>query len=185
MLGNTADIAPICAAFCVLISFFLMSKDSFAMCWKVFLLYRLALNWIVFKDSAFIAQYTHSILIIKSDHLMLHREIVTIFPAIRTKHINTTLYWQNVGFLILNILVHKETSRFCKISLCGHHLIMWEPKTRISSCVLVAQFCKLQIFRQEGAICSFNLTTNCTLVILNVKFKKKSIKLHSVLWFLK
>jgi hypothetical protein len=49
---------------------------------------------------------------------MLHTEIVTIFPAIRTKHINTIFYGQNVGFLIFNFLEHKETSSFCKISLC-------------------------------------------------------------------
>jgi hypothetical protein len=48
---------------------------------------------------------------------MMYREIVTIFSAIRTKHINIILYVQNVGFLILKLLVHKETSRFCKISL--------------------------------------------------------------------
>jgi hypothetical protein len=54
---------------------------------------------------------------IKSDHLRLHREKVTIFPGIRTKHINTLLYGQKVRFLILNLLVRKETSRFCRISL--------------------------------------------------------------------
>jgi len=37
---------------------------------------------------------------------MLHREIITIFSAIRTKHINTISYG------------HEETPRFCKISLC-------------------------------------------------------------------
>ena len=65
-----------------------LMSSSLAMCWKAILLFRLTLNWIVFKYSPLIAHQTHSILIIKSDNLMLRREIITIFPAISSKHIN-------------------------------------------------------------------------------------------------
>ena len=80
---------------------------------------------------------------------MLHRETVTIFPAIRKKHINTIFYGQNIGFLILKICCVKKRPGFARLFIV-YHLIIWEPKTHTSSCVLIVQFFNFKFLDMKG-----------------------------------
>jgi len=54
-------------------------------------------------------QYTHSISVIKTNQLMLYREIIAVCSQILTKHINT-LCGQNVGLLNVKLVVHIVTA---------------------------------------------------------------------------
>jgi hypothetical protein len=44
---------------------------------------------VIFKDPVRIAQYTLSVSVIKTNHLMLYREIIAVCSEIHTKSINT------------------------------------------------------------------------------------------------
>jgi hypothetical protein len=61
---------------------------------------KIDLNYI-FKKSYRTAQYIHSVSVIKTNQLMLYREIIAVCSEIHTKHINT-LCGQNVGFVNVN-----------------------------------------------------------------------------------
>jgi len=53
------------------------------------MLHGLRLAPVILKDSARIAQSTHSVSVIKTSQLMLRNEIIAVCSEIRTKHTNT------------------------------------------------------------------------------------------------
>jgi len=59
----------------------------------------------IYIHSVRTAQKTHSVSVIKTSHLMLHREIIAVCSEIYTKHTNT-LCGQNVELLNVKLVVH-------------------------------------------------------------------------------
>ena len=62
--------------------------------------------YVVHKHSVHTAQETHTVSVIKTNQLMLYREIIAVCSQIHTKHINT-LCGQNVELLNVKLVLHK------------------------------------------------------------------------------
>jgi hypothetical protein len=63
---------------------------------------------IIYKDLVRTTKYTHSVSVIKTNQLMLYREIIAVCSQIHTKRINT-LCGQNVELYIKTQSVPRST----------------------------------------------------------------------------
>jgi hypothetical protein len=61
------------------------------------------------------AQKTHFVSVIKTNQLMLYREIIAVCSEIHTKHINT-FCGQNVEFVNVKHLLLEETIGYYKVN---------------------------------------------------------------------
>ena len=113
----------------------------------------------------------HSISVIKTNQLMLYREIIAVCSEIHTKHINI-LCGQNVELLKVKLVVHIVTIRLWRVNI---HYTKVQPVPCSKQSVSVIKTNQLMLYMEIIAFCpeihTKHISTLCreNVELLNVK----------------